>query len=143
MNNNMNSCWSLGPGVLVSLDKLGISEQERRKKIGEQWEKNGEKHRGHWSVSAYNQYHNRIENTPYGIYPHNSCFKDDKFRSIALIEYIYPKLIDKKYILVQKKYSNNKKKHPLSISVPLEGSEEEFQNNGVNKKKRLFKNNII
>ena len=55
----MNSCWSLGPGVLVSLDKLGISEQERRKKIGEIWEKRGEKHGGHWSVSAYNQYPNK------------------------------------------------------------------------------------
>lgn len=135
----MESFSILGSGVLTSLDKLGKNEQQRRLINGEIWEKNGEFLNSHWSVSAYNQYICRLENKPYNSYIYNSFSiyeKDETLRSLALIEYIYPELINDKYIKNQKKYYNNNLKQSI-IDKYSDGDNEIFQGDGVYKRLRI------
>lgn len=116
--------YFMGEDHIQVFNQMGYKVQKERKEKGKIWQKNGELNNLHWTIVAYSEYINRIEDQPYGasIDEHKLETANEYDKVTAFLEYIFPNSIPCEYKEQQLKYYDDigepeQKKRRLSKEI--------------------------
>ena len=116
--------YFMGEDHIQAFYRMGQIVQKERKEKGKIWQKNNELNNLHWTIVAYSEYINRMENQPYGASTdeHKLETANEYDKVTAFLEYIYPNSIPHEYIEQQLQYYDDigepeQKKRRLSKEI--------------------------
>jgi len=118
--------YFMGEDHIQAFNQMGCKVQKERKEKGKIWQKNGELNNLDWTVVAYSEYINRIQDQPYGAsidgFTLESANEYDKVT--AFLEYIFPNCIPHEYKEQQLKWYDDscepdQKKRRLSKELQI------------------------